>query len=654
MAGLLASAITAQQPYTVAIYGTVSSCYPGQTVNVQTAPGVSPIYNVHVAVQPGSCTWTAFLNIASNPAAFMATTMCNGMTITLIDSVQFNSFPDSAYVQMAFSCGGGQYDCNGVINGPDMPGTACDDGNAQTVNDLWQANCTCSGTLNLDCMGVLNGPAMPGTACDDGDSLTTNDAWTAYCTCAGDSSYYNNLDCLGIYQGPNMPGTTCDDGDPATLNDVWNSSCYCAGVDPNVYDCLGIVNGPNMPGTPCVYTNDTTTSAGIWNLNCTCWPDSGNTYDCLGIPFGTALPGTACNDGDPATMNDTWNSACVCTGNNGSNLLTVTGTIAGCTGSIPVQILDLTYSPGLDTVIYTDNNCSYTFTYSPTNSMLGWVQVLPSCDGGSTWMYDSIGYSFSGLDTVVMDFTCGDPFDCMGISGGPAMPGTPCIVPGTTLSGTWSANCACEATADPCNAEFWVLQAFGSDSLAIPYELWVWNLSTGGSGNYTNLWSFGDGTSSSDPFPTHTYSGNGPYLLCLTIDDGEGCQNTYCDSVSIDGNGMYTGMLGGGTDRQDGFTINVQPSQANGVNEHPVINEFAAWPNPVANDLNIAMVSDVHGLVDVVIMDLNGRVVRTERRTLTIGRNQLQLNTEDLGAGLYMLRIGSDANTLGLRFMKVD
>lgn len=36
--------------------------------------------------------------------------------------------------------------------------------------------------------------------------------------------------------------------------------------------------------------------------------------DCLGVVNGTALPGTACNDGDPCTVNDTWNSSCACVG----------------------------------------------------------------------------------------------------------------------------------------------------------------------------------------------------------------------------------------------------------------------------------------------------------------------------------------------------
>jgi hypothetical protein len=188
----------------------------------------------------------------------------------------------------------------------------------------------------------------------------------------------------------------------------------------------------------------------------------------------------------------------------------------------------------------------------------------------------------------------------------------------------------------------------------IPYELWIWNLSSGGSGTYTTFWSFGDGSSSTAQFPTHTYAGNGPYLLCLTIDDGMGCTSTYCDSVSIDSNGLYTGIMGGGNDRQNGFTINVQGYQTTGLNEQSMLDGIAAWPNPVANELNIALNNAVSGSADVTVLDMEGRVVHAERRMLANGRNQLLLQTSTLSPGLYTVRISNGAASISQRFVKVN
>lgn len=58
--------------------------------------------------------------------------------------------------------------------------------------------------------------------------------------------------------------------------------------------------------------------------------------------------------------------------------------------------------------------------------------------------------------------------------------------------------------------------------------------------NGTNLnsqtyqWSFGDGSASNLPNPTHTYTGSGPYVVCVTISDSvNNCTSTYCDTVVL-------------------------------------------------------------------------------------------------------------------------
>lgn len=73
-------------------------------------------------------------------------------------------------------------DCEGVLGGPALPGTACDDGNADTQNDTYTANCDC---LGEDCEGTPGGPALPGTSCDDDNPDTSNDMWLTNCDCEG-------------------------------------------------------------------------------------------------------------------------------------------------------------------------------------------------------------------------------------------------------------------------------------------------------------------------------------------------------------------------------------------------------------------------------------------------------------------------------------
>ncbi len=303
-------------------------------------------------------------------------------------------------------------DCEGVPNGPALPGTACDDNDPTTLDDVYQQDCSCSGEAIpgctddyacnynpdatadngsceyescADCEGVPNGPALPGTDCDDNDPTTLNDVYLADCTCSGEAipgctddyacnynpdataddgscEYESCADCEGVPNGPALPGTACDDGNAATLDDEYQADCSCAGFtipgctddyacnyDPDATaddgsceydscaDCEGVPNGDALPGTACDDGDDTTTND-TYSADCDCIgellgctePDACNynpdaivddgtcdfvsCADCEGVPFGPALPGTACDDGNADTTNDTYDADCNCIG----------------------------------------------------------------------------------------------------------------------------------------------------------------------------------------------------------------------------------------------------------------------------------------------------------------------------------------------------
>ena len=262
-------------------------------------------------------------------------------------------------------------DCLGAVNGPALPGTACNDNNANTINDLFNGSCQCAGTaVNfdcagvangtasvdacgvcsggttgivpnstcLDCLGAVNGPALPGTACNDNNANTINDLFNGSCQCAGtpvtfDCAGVANgtssvdacgvcsggttgivpnstcVDCAGVVNGTALPGSACNDNNPNTGNDAWSSNCQCAG---QLIDCLGVVGGPALPGTPCNDGNGGTLGD-LWTSNCDCIGNSVS-IDCTGTPGGTSLPGTSCDDGDATTVNDSWSVGCTCVG----------------------------------------------------------------------------------------------------------------------------------------------------------------------------------------------------------------------------------------------------------------------------------------------------------------------------------------------------
>lgn len=88
----------------------------------------------------------------------------------------------------------------------------------------------------VDCSGIPGGTALPGTPCDDGDPETVNDSYNDACDCAG---VPNTVDCLGVPGGTALPGTACNDNNPDTEGDVYDDMCLCAGIPMGVGELAG-------------------------------------------------------------------------------------------------------------------------------------------------------------------------------------------------------------------------------------------------------------------------------------------------------------------------------------------------------------------------------------------------------------------------------
>lgn len=59
------------------------------------------------------------------------------------------------------------------------------------------------------------------------------------------------------------------------------------------------------------------------------------------------------------------------------------------------------------------------------------------------------------------------------------------------------------------------------------------NATTSFENNLTYLWDFGDGNTSSDTNPSHSYSSTGDYTVCLTATNPSGCSEQICDNVNF-------------------------------------------------------------------------------------------------------------------------
>ncbi len=164
-------------------------------------------------------------------------------------------------------------------------------------------------------------------------------------------------------------------------------------------------------------------------------------------------------------------------------------------------------------------------------------------------------------------------------------------------------------------------------------DIIVVNSSTGT--NLTYLWDFGDGNTSTLQYPSYTYATAGPFYLCLTVDDGNGCNDMYCDSIGV--NGVVFNKAGG-------FTINVNFPISTGIDNNRNLNsEVEVYPIPTSHQLTINTELDIS---KIKIIDISGKIIKTITRELNI------VNVADLSDGIYFIKLITEERTITKKFVK--
>lgn len=256
-------------------------CVPVTGTTTQATQSVAPITCNDWTSSVANDVWFAFTATgpdhritvsgsgASDPVVDVRTGNCDGSNIACADAteaggtevVTLSGLTTNATYLVRVYCWTGcpsfticvqQPDCQGVYDGPVLPGTPCDDGDACTTGDVWSAGCACVGTfLDTDGDGTCdaedgcpNDPnkTAPGVcgcgtadvpttwyADADGDGLGDPDAPQAGFTCNQPPGYVDN----DTDPCPDLaflaPGDVCDDGNSNTTDDVLTEDCVCVG-----------------------------------------------------------------------------------------------------------------------------------------------------------------------------------------------------------------------------------------------------------------------------------------------------------------------------------------------------------------------------------------------------------------------------------------
>ncbi len=84
-----------------------------------------------------------------------------------------------------------------------------------------------------------------------------------------------------------------------------------------------------------------------------------------------------------------------------------------------------------------------------------------------------------------------------------------------------------------------------------------------------------------------------------------------------------------------------QSSCSNGINDEAADNTLIAYPIPASDRLYLSMPSDIAYDTQITLSDISGRVISTQRYTITSGQNKISLDIASLQNGNYMLSAGT-------------
>jgi len=167
---------------------------------------------------------------------------------------------------------------------------------------------------------------------------------------------------------------------------------------------------------------------------------------------------------------------------------------------------------------------------------------------------------------------------------------------------------------------------------------------TSSGSNLKYLWDFGDGDTSHNRLPNHTYSNFGKYLICQTVSN-QFCTSTFCDSVGMDSTGKLY--------KTDGFDINVIDRNSLGYNDLNKA-EFGVelFPNPNSGILNIHFSNEESATMSTwSLFDVMGREISLES---SFTQSEIvKLDVTNLAPGIYYLEfLKENGEYASLKFYK--
>lgn len=181
----------------------------------------------------------------------------------------------------------------------------------------------------------------------------------------------------------------------------------------------------------------------------------------------------------------------------------------------------------------------------------------------------------------------------------------------------------------PCiaNASF----TMAKDSTQLPAI--VWNAYVSYPANVVSAtWNWGDGSSSTGLFPSHTYSTAGMYNVCLTVSVSCGASTVICVNSNINKTTANNAMI----------TLNVVSATPTGMKQNELNgSSVKLYPNPNNGEFEILLSGLSEKNATVKVYDVTGREVFSSDEEQANGILRAKLNLSMLNSGSYFVKINS-------------
>lgn len=153
-------------------------------------------------------------------------------------------------------------------------------------------------------------------------------------------------------------------------------------------------------------------------------------------------------------------------------------------------------------------------------------------------------------------------------------------------------------------------------------------------------WTWGDGTSSTGIYPSHTYSTPGWYSICVEAYFACADTATYCQSDSVYRSSAQMISV---------YVINTQSGIQTNTSS---MTSLQAYPNPFTDDLTVKLTSYENKPLTCSVFDMMGNLVLRESVLVNKGDNEFKLKTADMGKGVYFIQVSGNGKTSTLKVVK--